>query len=242
MGRHGAAGSRRPTARLSPASSAIGIFLICAIGFGVWLWSLRSVSDPVDAHPVDAYAVVVSSPSCTSGAGSTVIDLTGPPVVRSTLSACGRRIGERVAVQYLDGHPEVVRLAGTTVAHESPQGRWLPLAILAAGSLAVLAAIVLIFERRRTRHTSTTGITVAQLQAGSREPAPVTPPSARMHPPSALSAAPTALGDDSDDSPEVTPRSDRPSIPGVPAHRFRADEVVVEGDLFTDQRPQDQDG
>lgn len=167
MGRHGAGQASRRPARFSLPVVAIGVLVVAAIAFAVWLWTVKSVTDPIDAKPVDAYAVVVSSPSCTSGSGSTVIDLTVTPAVRSSLSACGRRVGERVAVQYLDGHPEQARLAGTTIAHNSPAGRWLPIAIVAAGLLAVIATIALLVERRQSRHArAPTGVTVAQLRAG----------------------------------------------------------------------------
>jgi hypothetical protein len=151
---------------------AIGVLVLAAIAFGFWLWSVRSVEDPIDAHPVDAYAVVVSSPSCTAGSGATVVDLNLDTAVRSSLSACGRRVGERVAVQYLAGHPDQARLAGTAVAHNGSAGRWLPIAILAAGLLAVIGTLSLLVERRRSRHDGTSAgatarPTVAQLRAAA---------------------------------------------------------------------------
>ena len=152
---------------------AVVVLVALAVAFGAWLWSVRSVDDPIDAAPVDAYAVVVSSPACT-GSGSTAIDLNLSPVVRSSISACGRRVGERLAVQYLAGHPEQARLAGTTVAHNSSAARWLPIAIVGAGLLAVLGTVSLLFDRRPSRHDTRSGrsgprLTVSQLRAGAKE-------------------------------------------------------------------------
>lgn len=176
MGRHGGGPTRRT--RPSWPVVAIGVLVIAAIGFGFWLWSVRSVNDPIDANPVDAYAVVVSSPSCTAGTGGTVIELNLTPAVRSSLSACGRRVGERIAVQYLAGHPDQARLAGTAVAHNNSARRWLPIAILAAGLLAVVGTLSLLIDRRRSRHdvASTSAVhrpTVAELRAAAQHPAAV---------------------------------------------------------------------
>lgn len=258
MGRHGG-GRRGPRgARVSVPLIVIGVLVACAIGFAVWLWSVRSVTDPVDAQPVDAYAVVVSSPSCTSADGTTVIDLSLTPVVRSSLSACGRRVGERLAVQYLRGDPQQVRLAGTTTAHNSPQSRWLPIAIVAAGLLAVIGTIALMVDRRSARHTGTARVTVAQLRAASGEPSPaarvdgtvgVAParrdrllaPARRDRSPApgTPSTAEAASVDGrvppADGAADVTSRIAIPAIPGVP---FRPEEIAVEEDLFTHRGPQ----
>lgn len=145
---------------------AIGVLVLAAIGFAFWLWSVRSVDDPIDAHPIDAYAVVVSSPSCTAGSGSTVVDLNLDTTVRSSLSACGRRTGERVAVQYLAGHTDRARLAGTALAHNGSAGRWLPIAIVAVGLLAVVGTLSLLIDRRRARHGGRSGGAVARPTVG----------------------------------------------------------------------------
>ncbi len=181
MGRHGAGQTSRRAARISIPLVVIGVLVLAAIGFGSWLWSVRSVTDPIDAHPVDAYAVVVTSPSCTSGSGTTVIDLDMPPTVRTSLSACGRKVGERLAVQYLSGHPEQVRLSGTTVAHNTALGRWLPIAILGAGLLAVIATVALMIDRRTSRHSGVGArVTMAQLRA--KEPGGPAVPAAYVSP------------------------------------------------------------
>lgn len=215
---------------------AIGVLVMAAIGFGFWLWSIRSVDDPVDADPVDAYAVVVTSPACTSGTGSTVVDLNLNPVVRSSLSACGRRVGERVAVQYLAGHPDQARLAGTAVAHNSA-GRWLPIAILAAGLLAVLGTLLLLFDRRRSRHDGRpTGAgarpTVAQLRAAA---------AAEQEQPARAALAPvdgTDVPDDAD--PETTTRIAAGDMLSAGVTPLRPSDIAVDEDLFT-HRPQHQD-
>lgn len=256
MGRHGAGPSATQRARVSVPLVAIAILVIAAIGFGIWLWSVRSVIDPIDAQPVDAYAVVVSSPSCTSGSGSTVIDLALTPAVRSSFSACGRRVGERVAVQYLSGHTDQVRLAGTTIAKNNSLGRWLPIAILAAGLLAVVATIALMIDRRKSRHAgAATRVTVAQLRAGAgaATPTPATPapsaptPAAGVMPPEP-SGPPMASGpeqtsngevprlaDVDDEQPEVTTRI---AMPGMTPHPFRPSEISTEEDLFTHRGPE----
>lgn len=257
MGRHGAGGTTKRPARISLPLVAIGVLVIAAIGFAVWLSSLKSVTDPIDAQPVDAYAVVVSSPSCTSGAGTTVIDLNLTPTVRSSLSACGRRVGEQVAVQYLDGHPDQARLAGTTIAHNSPAGRWLPIAIVAAGLLAVIATMALLVDRRASRHAGgATQVTVAQLRAGGvvglAGPGASVGPAGTVDPPSRAEAVATgavpsapvtpgpgwggssavAEGEPSVDNPDATSRIAIPGFPG-PALPFRPSEIAVEEDLFT---------
>lgn len=184
MGRHDAGHRSRRVPRVSVPAVSIVVLVLAAVGFAGWLWSVRSVTDPIDAHPVDAYAVVVSSPGCTSGSGSTVIDLFLQPVVRSSLSGCGQRVGARLAVQYLDGHPEQVRLAGTTVANGSALARWLPIAIVAAGLLAVIAMIALLIGRRPSRHRGRVGhISVADLLAPGTGPVVAGPVVAEPDPP-----------------------------------------------------------
>lgn len=250
MGRHGGGGRSRRRVGVFVPLVVIGVLVASAIGFGIWLWSVRSVVDPIDAQPVDAYAVVVSSPSCTSGSGTTVIDLSLTPVVRSSLSACGRRAGERVAVQYLKGDPQQVRLAGTTIAHNSPQSRWLPIAIVAAGLLAVIATIALMLDRRRSRHSGASRVTVAQLKAGSTEPSPSARVDGVMVKPVMAAASGTppdrnAVDSGSEHSPstggqsaEVTSRIAVAGFPGSEWHPFRPDEIALEEDLFTHRGPQ----
>ncbi len=267
MGRHGAGQSHKRAARISIPLVVIGVLVIAAIGFGIWLWSIKSVTDPIDAHPVDAYAVVVSSPSCTSGSGTTVIDLDMPPVVRTSLSACGRKAGERLAVQYLFGHPDQVRMAGTTVAHNTALGRWLPIAILGAGLLAVVATVALMIDRRASRHGAVgSGVTVAQLRAKGPEGEPV--PSAYVSPFGSLtgdgrvpstgrhSAVGHAVGAGMPGGPAAGPVRDgvpdavaevnpdettRIALPGIRdehAIPFLPSDITVEDDLFTHRGPE----
>jgi hypothetical protein len=237
MGRHGGGPTSERVRRVSMPLIAIGVLILAAIGFAIWLWSIRSVTDPIDAHPVDAYAVVVSSPSCTSGSGATVIDLDVPPVVRSSLSACGRRVGERLAVEYLSGQPEQVRLAGTTVANNTALGRWLPVAIVGAGLLAVIGTIALMIDRRASKHGGIASrVTVAQLRARDTEldetpGAPLTP----------LDEADSTDGPDSADAPGIDGAGENPDVTSRIAMTrfpednptFRPSEIAVEEDLFT---------
>lgn len=254
MGRHDAVHRSRwaprvtaPTVPTVPTVSIV-VLVLAAIGFAVWLGSVRSVVDPIDAKPVDAYAVVVSSPTCTSGSGSTVIDLNIRPVVRSSLSGCGQPVGAQLAVQYLDGHPDQVRLAGTTVAHSSTLARWLPIAIVAAGLLAVIATITLLVERRQSRHSGQRGsrVTVAQLRApepeipGPETPVPVAMPGAGppVWVPDAeptASVEPTAAAGPT--SPDLTSRI-AVGAAGAASRPFRAGGITALPDLFTHRGPQ----
>ena len=253
MGRHGGGPTRRT--RASWPVIAIGVLVAAAIGFGFWLWSVRSVDDPVDANPVDAYAVVVSSPSCTAGTGATVVELNLTPAVRSSLSACGRRVGERVAVQYLAGHPDQARLAGTAVAHNNSAGRWLPIAILAAGLLAVVGTLSLLIDRRRSRHDgASTGTvhrpTVAELRAAAQQPAVaavVAGPTSgstgsaaerigEAEPPVSTSDAVDQDGrvaGGEDENPDTTTRIAAHAVPGIGSLPLRSSDIAVDEDLFT---------
>lgn len=173
MGRHGA--QQSPPRRRAPfAVIGLMVLLLAAVGLGIWWWSLGSHRDPIDASPVLGYAVVVSSPGCDSPAADTVVDLLDvTPAVRATINACGRAQDERIAVDYLAGNPSQARVAGTSTAGTSTTGRWLPLAILAAGVLAVGAAIVLLADRRRSRQITTSRrVSVAELRRAVLDGAP----------------------------------------------------------------------
>jgi hypothetical protein len=157
--------------RVRPSLPVLGICLLVAgaVALGVWWWTLRSATDPIDADPVDAYAVVVSSPACPGGADTTVtLTVQGAPVT-ATISGCGHAKDQRIAVQYLAGHPEQMRQAGTTTAGDSGlAGKLLPIGILAAGLVAVLATVALLVERRRSRHLAAGGsLSVAEIRARS---------------------------------------------------------------------------
>jgi len=219
----------RVTRRSIPLIAISGLVL-AAIGFGVWLWSVKSVNDPIDVKPVAAFAVVVSSPSCISKSGVTVIDLSLSPVVRSSVSACGQRVGAKIAVQYLAGHSEQARLAGTTVARNSANGKWLPLAIVAAGFLALVATIALLIERRQSRHTSTKSkLRLAQQRSGAgqesagQEPAGQEP--AGQEPASQEHASQLPMGQ----------RTDEAAAAGSSTS---GDDASVEPDLFMHQGPE----
>ncbi len=174
MGRHGGGRARR--ARFSAIGTVIALVLLVAgaVVLGAWWWQLRKGTDPIDADPVGGYAVVVSSAPCTdAGAGNrTVVTIVGlEPITQTTLAACGYRQGQRLAVEYLAGHPETARLAGTSTGRDTGDLRkWLPIAILAAGVLAVGATIMLMREQRRAhggRSRSDGRVTVAELKAAA---------------------------------------------------------------------------
>ena len=153
--------------RLSLPVLGICLLLAGAIALGVWWWNLRSATDPIDSHPVDAFAQVVASPACPNGSATTVrLTVQGAPVT-ATISGCGHAKDQRIAVQYLAGHPEQMRQAGTTTAGSSGlAAKLLPIGILAAGLAAVLATVALLVERRRSRHLAAGGsVSVADLRA-----------------------------------------------------------------------------
>lgn len=152
---------------------ALVVLLVVAAGLGIWWWSLRSNTDPIDAAPVDAYAVVTSSPAC-PGDGITKIEIERPgsTAAASQVSGCGYRTGGRIAVQYLSGHPEQARIAtGNAPSTGASARKWLPMGILFAGVLAVAATIVLLAGQRRSRHgeAGASQLTVAQLRAGMQD-------------------------------------------------------------------------
>ena len=138
--------------RLSPLVLALVLLLVAAVALALWWWSLRSVSDPIDASPVSTTATVVSSPSCSEG-GTTTVQLSGvDPGIVSTLDGCGFTVGERLAVDYLAGSPESARLTGTTRAGESPLiAKILPIVILVAGFASVAMLGFAAAERRGRR-------------------------------------------------------------------------------------------
>ena len=109
-----------------------------AIGFAFWLWSVRSVDDPIDAHPVDAYAVVVSSPQLHGRLG---IHRHRPEPghhgaqFAQCLRATDRRTCRRAIPCRTSGPGAVGRYQRGA---QQPAGRWLPIAIVAVGLLAVV--------------------------------------------------------------------------------------------------------
>ena len=170
MGRHGGAAARRP--RLTGTMAALVLVLLGAVALGIWWARLGSGSDPVDAAPVSGYGVVVASSPCTdaTAGGRTVVTVVGS-TSQASLNACGYRQGQRLAIEYLRDHPETARLAGTsTGAVSTGLRRVLPYLILGLGLLAVIAAILLIRQRRaghRNARTAEPRVTVAELQAAA---------------------------------------------------------------------------
>ena len=170
MGRHGGARARRP--RLTGTIIALVLVVLGAVALGIWWARLGSGSDPIDAAPVSGFGVVVASPPCTdtTAGGRTVVTVVGS-TAQASVNACGYRQGQRLAIEYLRDHPEIARLAGTSTGAESTGlRRVLPYLILGLGLLAVIAAILLIRQRRaghRSAGTTEARVTVADLQAAA---------------------------------------------------------------------------
>ena len=175
------------------------LVLLGAVALGIWWARLGSGSDPVDAAPVSGYGVVVASPPCTdsTAGGRTVVTVVGS-TSQASLNACGYRQGQRLAIEYLRDHPETARLAGTSTGAESTGlRRVLPYLILGLGLLAVIAAVLLIRQRRaghRNAGTAEPRVTVAELQAAAAAAAAAQQagpkPSISVHPSSQLPPRP----------------------------------------------------
>jgi len=187
MGRHAEgkhSGSKR---RVRPLPILFGVAgLAVVIALGVWWWGLRDSTDPIDADPQRAYAVVVASQPCTDpNAGTTVEFQVAGQTVSASLGGCGFKVDQRLAIQYLGANPEQIRLVGVTATPASSTlKRLLPIAILAIGFVAVIAALALIREKRQGRRrmsaaTAGSALTVSQMReavlAARPEPAPASP-------------------------------------------------------------------
>lgn len=185
MGRHGS--RRRGTVhvgrvRIPLTAVALCVLVLAIAGLSAWWWAKRSVTDPIDAAPVSATATVVASPSCLDD-GTTTVRVSGvDPTVESVLDGCGFAAGQRISVEYRAGHPDVVRLAGTTRAgHSSPVGTFVPIVILLAG-LAAAAGLVAL-GRSGSKRSRAGAVSVAELRArigATKRPAP---PDAGQPPP-----------------------------------------------------------
>ncbi len=167
MGRHGSrqgAALRLGPIRVPLTAVALCVLLLAVVGLGVWWWAQRSVTDPIDSAPVSATATVVSSPSCLDD-GRTIVRVSGvDPSIESVLDGCGFSAGQRIAVEYRAGHPDVVRLAGTTRAgHSSAAGTIVPIVILLAGLAAAVGLVAL--GRAGAKRTRAGAVSVAQLRA-----------------------------------------------------------------------------
>ena len=150
MGRHarGATRSRVPVARLIVCSSVVVI-----VG-GAGLLTYRALPAP-SANSVTTTAVVVSSLACTDGPGGTAVDVLNPAgplagdTVRGSLDACGYQEGQQLAVQYPDGDPTQLSLAGTDAVDLGTGDRLLPIGLLIAALLAVGAGVAVWLDSRR---------------------------------------------------------------------------------------------
>jgi hypothetical protein len=219
MGRHGGAKARRP--RLTGTIVVLVLLVAGAVALGLWWARLGAKADPVAADPVSGYGIVVASPPCTDAAngGVTTVTVVGS-TIQATLDACGYRQGQRLAIEYLRGHPETARLAGTSTGTQAIGIRKvLPYVILGVGLLAVAAAILLIRERRsghRQQRAATERVTVAELQAAAAAAA------------SARAAEPrpsfTVL------SPGRSPEDTDPGTGEIPAYGARTDLLNHAGD------------
>ncbi|RIJ77078.1 hypothetical protein D1871_08965 [Nakamurella silvestris] len=183
MGRHAEgkhSGKKRRTRPLPILFGVVG--LVVVIVLGVWWWGLRDATDPIDADPQRAYAVVVSSQPCTQPAADTTVEFqVAGQTVTAALGGCGFKVDQRLAIQYLNGHPEQVRLVGVTATPASSTAkRVLPIIILAIGFIAVVAALALIREKRQGRRRAAgsggSAMTVQEMQAAVAAARPSTEP------------------------------------------------------------------
>lgn len=166
MGRHGSRHSRALSLgrlRVPLTAIALCVLLLAIAGLGIWWWAQRSRTDPIDAAPVSATATVVSSSSCLDD-GSTTVHVSGVDAsVESVLDGCGFTAGQRISVEYLAGHPDVVRLAGTTRAgHHSPIDTIVPIGVLVAGLAAAVGLIAV--GRAGSGRPPAGAVSVAQLR------------------------------------------------------------------------------
>lgn len=179
MGRHGVAEDPAPVAEPTRGRWIVVLIalLVVVLGLGLWWWSQRAPRDPIDAAPVAATAVVLTSPACAAdGTGDTVVDLGLDTSTRSSLSGCGFAAGQRLDVEYRSGDPARVRLAGTSTAGSGGAPRWLPFLILLVGLLVLGITATLLFfgagRRRTTRVEQAARISVAELRRTRQSPVP----------------------------------------------------------------------
>lgn len=217
MGRHGGKKSRF---RAVPAVLAV-IGLVAVIGLGVWWWSLRDTADPIDADPQRAYAVVVDSRPCTDPNPGTTVELqVAGQTVRSVLDGCGHRVDQRLAVEYLNGHPEQVRLAGTSATPASSMAkRLLPIGILAIGAVAAVAAVALIREKRKPKRAAGASGTDGGNRSVAQMREAIT--SARASAPSATTAAVEPV------APAAEPAATSTASPSRPASGSPPSVVII---------------
>lgn len=167
MARHSSSAAQRTRGIRVPVAIVAVVLLVLTVGgLATWWWMESSAADPLDSAPVSATATVVTSESCLAD-GTTTVRLSGTDPNRlSVLDGCGFTVGQRIAVEYLAGHPESVRLAGTTRAHQSSPARALiPLAILVGGLGAAIAIGVLAVRRVPARRPGAGTVSVAELRA-----------------------------------------------------------------------------
>lgn len=157
VGRHGSAGGswgRWTWSHRHLVIAGVVVLLVASVGLGLWWWRIVSATDPIDADPVRATVVVVSSPPCGTDAMTVVRYVGDDPAGTASLSGCGFAEGQRLAVEYRAGEPETVRKAGTaTAGRPALPRRLLPIGILLAGFAAVVAAGTLMAGVRRRRRT-----------------------------------------------------------------------------------------
>lgn len=183
MARHGSrhpGGIRLGRVRISLIAVSLCVLLLAIAGLGAWWWIDGSRTDPIDANPVSAVAIVVSSPQCLDE-GHTIVRVPGV-AAESELDGCGFAVGQRISVEYLSGHPDVVRLSGTTHAGgSSPARKIVPIGILVAGMVAAFGLVAA--GRTGSKRSRSGAVSVAQLRArmvnaadASASPEPSEPP------------------------------------------------------------------
>jgi hypothetical protein len=94
-----------------------------------------------------------------------VLNPAGPlagDAIRATLEACGYQEGQQLAVQYADGDPTQLSLAGTDALDDAgTSDRLLPIGLLIAALLAVAAGVAVWLDsrrgNRRPAHSGTQG-------------------------------------------------------------------------------------
>lgn len=147
----------------SRVTKTAGIAVVAAlvVTVGAW-WAAASSTGSSSASTVSGSAVVVSSLACANGDEGTVVDLRDPvgqpagTTRRAILDSCGHQPGEVLAVAYSAADPSRLVVAATDPDVDTGR-RLMPLAIVLAGLLGLIAVVVLIRDGRRRRRPALLG-------------------------------------------------------------------------------------